>query len=251
MALENLKYLSTSVSDNLFANRAANWEKYQSGDFEEDLGHVGAVLELPLLVDLSLFYELDPAGKPQSEVKNSLLVWRALDGLTPNLACENRIWSYICHGPALAYSRARWIGSRARAEIPDLVGTHFFANTITRCRDDNAIGRLWWNAYIANKYYSDNHEDGLKLILKSADIRSNFVERTWMISRSCVATALLRKMKQDAWITEAEINFRETMKALNIEGAGVVFELMPAEYVDSFIARAIDRAHAAVKTKAR
>lgn len=70
-------------------------------------------------------------------------------------------------------------------------------------------------------------------------IRSNFVERIWMTSRRTIAGAVLRAMRSETWITDAEINFREFMKALNKLGGGVVFETLSGAEADQFVAECV------------
>ena len=243
MSKKHLPYFSTQLADDLLKGRADNSQRYLSGDFEAEILAPGASMELPILVDLERLSELDA---DKTEFDNSLVVWRALDGLTPSLARENRIWTRLCHGEALKYSRTRWLLGKSGEELLSQIRIHMFATTQTMCRDDNAVGRLWWNAFIANKAARGDVEAGLSLMLKTADIRSNFVERTWMTTRQSVANAVFRSMKDDPWLTSAEKNFRELMKALNIEGAGNAFEVMSEPKIDAVIKRAIDRAHAAV-----
>jgi chitinase len=80
------------------------------------------------------------------------------------------------------------------------------------------------------------HEDALRLILKSADIRSNFVERSRTTSRPKLAQGLIRIMTVEPWLTSDEANFRHFMKVLNRNGGGILFEVMAAADVDKFLA---------------
>ena len=72
-------------------------------------------------------------------------------------------------------------------------------------------------------------------MLKKADIRSNFIERTYTVGRPRVADAVLRIMEREAWVTDKEVNYREFMKALNHRGGGVVFELLADSALDRFM----------------
>ena len=95
----------------------------------------------------------------------------------------------------------------------------------------------------------DNINKALELILKTADIRSNFVERIWMSSRRKIAVAVLRAMETQKWITDAEQNFREFMKALNRQGGGIVFEALSESEADAFVQQCAELA--VVKTEKR
>jgi hypothetical protein len=121
-----------------------------------------------------------------------------------------------------------------------------FARTLTQCRDDNALARLWWTAYIADRTASGNFDDVLALLLKTADIRSNFVERTWMTTRPSIARGIVRAMVGDSWVTSSEKSFRETMKALNVRGAGIAFEVLSERQADDIIGDAVAHAKASV-----
>src|SRR5262249_26055990 len=122
---------------------------------------------------------------PELAVTNSVLVWNALKGLTPNLAAEERIWTRLCHIECLQYARDRWLGGNTHDEKIASIETHFFGRGLTGVRDDNAVSRLWWNAHVAKLAWPDDMEGALRLILKTTDYRSNLVERTMMSSRAC------------------------------------------------------------------
>jgi hypothetical protein len=81
----------------------------------------------------------------------------------------------------------------------------------------------------------DDPDTALSLILKTADIRSNFVERIWMTSRQGLACAVLGAMGSDPWITGSEANFRAFMKSLNRLGGGIVFEALDVDETMTFV----------------
>ena len=78
--------------------------------------------------------------------------------------------------------------------------------------------------------------------MKTADIRSNFVERAGTLSRKPLARAVVRAMRNDPWITSSEKAFREFMKALNRDGGGILFEALEEEETDRFVTNCIDSA---------
>lgn len=235
MGTGKLKYLSEKVSDELFRNVEANLDRYLTDDFLE-LARAGDwSIELSLDIDLAPLKELVGDNRSEAEVKNSLLVWKTLSRLTPSLATENRIWTRLCHIECLHYARTRWLDKVGSGNGPDNVRKHFFARTLTGYRDDNAIGRLWWNAYIAKSVMPDDIEKALKAILKTADIRSNLVERPWITSRPKLAAGIIRTIIRKPAISEKEEAFRDFMKTLNRRGGGVLFELMNDRDMDSFM----------------
>jgi hypothetical protein len=240
-----LNYLSNATVDTLRETIADNIERYRSGDFNNMMETGEWSIELDLDVDLSPLAGLDASGKPEAEIGNSRVVWKALSGLTPTLACEEGIWARLTHVECLGFARARWL----RADMDDetvvkTVEEHFFAPGLTARRDDNAISRLWWNAYVAHSVTPGPTLESLDMILKKADIRSNIVERSATASRPALTAGIVRIMRRMEWVTGTEDNFRSFMKALNRLGGGMVFETMPEADVDAFMDDCATRAGA-------
>lgn len=232
-----IKYLSQQASDFLYDSVKNNLDLYKNGDFQELADGVGKSISLSVNADLSSLAGLVVKNDTESEIQNSMLVWNTLNMLKPSLACENRLWSRLTHVECLEYVRGRWLNVNEKDDdklVKD-ISTHFFANTLTKYRDDNAISRLWWNAYIAKLASPDNQEEALRIILKRADIRSNFIERSRTVSRSPIASGIVRIMLFNTWLTDHEDNFREFMKELNKLGGGKVFELWSDQRIDEFM----------------
>jgi hypothetical protein len=235
MSTEKLKYVSLAVANRLMTDVAVNIKRYRTGDFVDLAQAEGWGIELSLEVDLEPLQHLRTDDGPEAEVENSMLIWRALGRLTPALAGEGRIWTRLTHLEGLSYSRRRWLEGVPGAKVAAAITTHFFADTRTRCRDDNALGRLWWAAYIAHVAVPDDQKAALRAMLKSADIRSNVIERPWVSSRPKIAAAIVRTITRKPEVTDSQTAFREFMKSLNRLGGGVVFEAMSDQDVDVFM----------------
>lgn len=245
---DSLKYLSDAAITQLRRDVGQNIDRYRGGGFEDLASDPGWDIPLGLEFDAELFSTLDleqPKVIAPVDMKNSLIVGRALSNLDPSTANEERIWVRLAHIEAFDYCRIRWLSTLSDDQIPGQVEKHFFAPHQTGIRDDHALSRLWWNNQIATICQPEDVESALKLIMKTADIRSNFVERIWMTSRRRISGAVLRAMQFEPWITEAEANFREFMKAVNRLGGGVVFETLSDDETDSFVADCVKHAKAA------
>jgi len=236
---QKLKYLSEKVAIDLVNNIGQNVERYKSGNFDDLSSEYGWSVELQVNADLSALKDLDPGSGKDSEVKNSLLVWHALNELTPSLACENRIWARITHVEGFNYSKERWINTSSDETVIKSVRDHFFADTRTKWRDDNAISRLWWSAYIATLVSPIDQKTVLELILNKADTRSNFIERSQISSRPKLAAGIIRAMMNDVWITDKENNFRLFMKQINKYGGGILFEALNEFEIDEFVSQCV------------
>jgi hypothetical protein len=235
MSDQSLTYLSTKVEQTLRASIEANLARYLSGDFSDVATDADWNIPLTIAVDLEPLFELIHEKGSAAEVANSLVVWKCLSRLTPALANESRIWTRLTHVEGLSYARARWIegatGERAVKRIAD----HFFGATRTARRDDNAVGRLWWNAYVAHQAAPDHLAEALAALLKTADIRSNIIERPWISSRPALSAGIVRVIMREPRVTASEKSFRQFMKNVNRTGGGLLFEVMGIREVDAFL----------------
>ncbi len=235
-----LLYLSDRVLGELRKSVSANLDRYRSTGFADLAGEPGWDIPLGLQYDGARLAKLDqttPQNIVSVDLPNSIIVGESISGLSPAMANEERVWARLSHIEAIDYCRARWITGREEVRHEELIIGHFFAPTQTGIRDDHALSRLWWNYQIAKTCMPEDIPGALALIMKTADIRSNFVERIWMTSRKNIAGAVLRAMKSDPWITATEANFRLFMKSLNRLGGGVVFEVLDGTENDEFVAQ--------------
>ena len=231
-----LKYLSNQSIATLKLNLRENLKRYRDGDFIDFTKDGDWGIELPITIDTSLLASLEPGNSSEVQIRNSLLVWRALSTLSPSLACEEGIWVRLTHVECLAFSRARWLRSgMSDEELSKSVEKHFFASTRTQWRDDNAVSRLWWNAYIAHQLNANGAQDALPFLLRLADTRSNIVERALTGVRIPLVNGMVRLSTTQPWFISSEGVFREFMITLNKMGGGIVFEAMSSDEIDSFL----------------
>lgn len=230
-------YVGQQVADELKHTMEDNLARYREGDFL-DLEQKGN-WRIPLSVQAELepLADLIPETGVESELANSMRVGALLNGLTPSLAREERLWIRLSHIEALNYARARWLKDDASDEaILKQVKTHFFAPSLTGCRDDHAIARLWWNHHIACKIMPDNPQRALSSILARADIRSSLVERPGIGARPVLAKAIVLMLEDaDTGLKGSESLFRAFMKNLNLKGAGIVFEVWQESWIMDFM----------------
>lgn len=237
-----IRYLSDKILAKLRGDIDVNLKRYRETGFADLKNEPGWDVPLGIEFDAEKLKTLD-LSKPRNvsfiDLANSKVVGEALSGLSPSIANEERVWARLSHIEAFEYSRVRWLEGVNEDKHAVLINKHFFASTQTGIRDDHAVSRLWWNYHIARTCAPDDIDSALDLILTTADIRSNFVERIWMTSRQRIAGAVLRAMKSDPWITGAEQNFREFMKSLNRLGGGIVFEALSDADCNAFVAECV------------
>lgn len=242
MSLKKLLYVGQSVADSLLDSIPANTERYVSEGFQ-DLAEKGNWdIATNLTYDPSPLQDLDPDRTAEAEIKNSLLVWRALKGLTPSLATENRIWIRFTHLECRDFCRKRWLDGKSGDALHNAVRAHFFADTRTRWRDDNAVSRLWWNYWIAQRLLPEDPERALTIIYRSTDMRLSTVERPGLFIRPAISAAIIRAFVRDEWVLTREEHWRKFMTVLNKTGSGRVFEAMTDTETDHLMDQCLEEA---------
>lgn len=240
-----LVHLSEGVLERLKQDIEGNLGRYLGHGFSDLADDPGWALQFDALdIDVSPLAALDGSDASAAfDLKNTKVVDEVLGAMAPSLAREERIWARLTHVEAFAYTRDRWlVRETSREKQIESIRTHFFAAGRTGIRDDNALSRLWWNARIVRACMLQDVERGLSLLLKTADIRSNIVERVGLTGRRPLAAGLFRKMARDERVHSSEAAFREFMKAVNRAGSGVVFEAMSEAQIDAFLDRCAEEA---------
>ena len=114
-----LKYLSEKKLSELKESIVANRDRYEAGNFldlEHDNGW--AVETSTVQVDHDLLAKLDGTARTAAaDIDNSLILFQALQGMTPALAREERVWARLTHIECLGYSRERWLSGNKSEQL--------------------------------------------------------------------------------------------------------------------------------------
>ena len=259
--MHKLNYISETVLAELKANVPGNLERYREVGFDDLASQNGWSMELGSVeYNPTEIADLDGTGGSEAEIRNSRKVFGAIRGMTAALATEERIWTRLTHLECLDYARKRWAlkvppkeksgllagitgqkekqkeeAKQARKQNISQVEKHYFAKGRTGSRDDNAISRLWWNAYIAQIVDPGDPDSVLNEILKSADIRQALIERPMLSNRTALLRGIIKCMRDFPDITGSERIFRDYMIAINFRGGGILFEAMEAAEINEFL----------------
>lgn len=245
---EPVRLVSQPVVDQLAEEITKNIDRYRSGDFSDLATSNGWAIESRLATwDPGIVARLDPSGTPEAEVRNSLLVWNGFTNMTPALAREERLWVRLCHVECLEFARARWLNGGDTD--PNMVRIHFFASGITGCRDDNAIGRLWWNAHVAALASPDDIELGLRRLLARANYRMQIIERANTGFREPLVRGIVRMLGAEPWLDIDDEAIVDFMKEVNKRSGSLVFEAIDDAGVDAHLGRCLEFAKAAKPRK--
>jgi hypothetical protein len=234
-----IRFLRKSVLDSLKENIENNLEKYRTGDFDYLAEGENNWGKLNLDYDPHPLETLIPKNHSQSEIHNSLAVWRSLSGLTPDLACEESIWAYFSHVDLLDFCRERWLNYDNKQEDIKKIRTRFFAKGTRGYRDLNAISRYWWNGYIASIIDPENMEEFLEGLLAKSDIRKNIIQRPTFSSRRMIIKTLVRRINNDEDLKDRDV-YREALQEINKYGSGMLFEAHENDTVEAFVDKCIE-----------
>ncbi|RIJ16283.1 DUF6339 family protein [Henriciella mobilis] len=243
MAEGPVRFVSADVAARLFDSVEENLDRYLTAGFADEARELGWALETRTAsVDPDFAKALLASRDPEAEVANSLHVFRSIRGMTPALARDERVWVRLCHIEALAYAHERWIGETSPVRDIEL---HFFASGLAQCRDDNALGRLWWNGYLASLIDPTNPEGVLRQMLKRANIRLQFVDRANTSFRLPLARGLIRLLRDEPWLNSHDRAFEDFIRVLDRNGGGRVFEASTDTEIDAFLKKNLPAAQAA------
>lgn len=238
-----LLYVGQKIADDLADQIYENLGRYRDGDFLDLEAKGDWRISLSIDVDINALSNLKQSKSPESEIENSMLVGSVFNKMTPSLARENRVWLRLSHIECIEYSRQRWLTLGAKEDkLVQEVRKHFFAPTLTGCRDDHAISRLWWNYHVAKQIMPEQPERALMAILARADIRLNFLERPGLAARPSLGRGIVGALERCDELLKQEELFRKFMKTLNLSGAGIAFEVWNLAAIDKFMDRCIDDA---------
>lgn len=234
MSTKPMRLLAANVVDDLSKNIASNLSRYTDGDFLDLEKYSGWAIETALARwDPGIVASLDPSGTPTAEITNSLIIYQGLQGMTPALACEERLWARLCHVECLEYARKRWLGKEEATETA--VRLHFFAAGLRGYRDRNAIGRLWWNGHVAALAMPHDIETGLRRLLTRANTRLQIVDRADSAFRQPLVNGIFRLLGREDWFDSYDAAIADFMFEVNKRSGGLMFEALEPEIIDNHL----------------
>lgn len=234
MSAKPMRLLASAVVDDLSKNITGNLARYTEGDFLDLEKQSGWAIETTIAKwDPAIAFSLDPSGTPGAEIGNSLLIYRGLQGMTPALAREERLWTRLCHVECLTYARERWLDKKENAE--SMVRLHFFAAGMRACRDQNAIGRLWWNGHVAALAMPGDIETGLQRLLSRANIRLQIIDRADSAFRQPIISGIFRLLGSEEWFQSYDAAIADFMVEFDKRSGGIMFEALTSEIIDGHL----------------
>ena len=228
--------LTRSGVHDLFTDVSQNIDRYRGDGFSADLLNESLKDISGTTIDLDAFATLRTASGSLSAGKadalNAHAVYNALEGMTPYLAQDERIWVAITHLFASKYVWARWVKKKdEQQESPQSQGEgasfdnteqvikavklHYFAKVGGKQRAierNNAISSLWWWAHLVYRCEFDDHAAALDALLANTDFRESIVSRP-STSVNLMPFKVILDLKQEWNRENPESNFFTTRES--------------------------------------
>lgn len=165
--MANLKYFDETVYGNLFADIKNNIDFYASSDVElkdllPNIPYYGeSTISANLPSELDFKNDMNTDEKNKSDIVNTRFIYEALKTLSPLVATNGYLWSYLCHTKYKKYVIARWIKNpededKHEGTVKTIQKRFFCSSNKKDIMRMNAISRLWWAGYLT---YDKNHSN--------------------------------------------------------------------------------------------
>ena len=222
-------------------------------DYAEETGAVGDD-------DFVLHPAIDePRNRRHRSDKQALDFYHSLKGITPALATDGNMWTWMNHFLLHSYSIHRW-ASGSQSNLERFVHTHWLVEDqrIALVRN-NAAGRTWWLAHFAKTAARSSGgaysaEEAVNLFAEAPRYYHNCLSS--VITRNPdILSEVVRSLLTDAQGIKRESS-DEIWKHLNLSAGTMVLDSMPREPLREHISSRVeelmsDEEHVVDRTKLR
>ena len=180
----------------------------------------------------------EPRNRQHRADHQALDFYNSLNGMTPSLATEGLIWTWMTHFKLHSYSLERW-PHNANTNLVNHIRRHWFVeNQTDAIRQNNTAGRTWWIAHTATKAAEDSGgaftaQDALYDFANTPRHYHNMMNSN--ISRNPLVLAEFTR----SLLNEAEgisgIGSDQIWKRMNLAAGTMLLDAMPRETLRSHI----------------
>ena len=200
--MANLKYFDETVYGNLFADIKNNIDFYTSSDVElkdllPNIPYYGeSTISANLPSELDFKNDMNTDKKNKSDIVNTRFIYEALKTLSPLVATNGYLWSYLCHTNYKKYVIARWIKNpededKHEGTVKTIQKRFFCSSNKKDIMRMNAISRLWWAGYLT---YDKNHGDPYhltKILFTGQQICADILDTPFCGNKTIITGILL------------------------------------------------------------
>jgi hypothetical protein len=203
MSIENITILTSESLEKLRNAVVGNSQLVR-----KNLSELVAELELTTVehaatIDTDLV--LDP--KQTADIPNMIALAAAINGLTPELATDERIWVSLAIGQFHDYTYARW-GGKAKTDDGLLAfwKLHVLASSTRNRWRDHAVSRLWWMHRYASMLQPNNVQAALEMLLIEIEFISALLSKPSVSTNLPLAQAILQ-VAQDEILKKKSLKY--------------------------------------------
>ena len=200
--MANLRYFDETVYGNLFADIKNNIDFYTSSDVElkdllPNIPYYGeSTISANLPSELDFKNDMNTDEKNKSDIVNTRFIYEALKTLSPLVATNGYLWSYLCHTNYKKYVIARWIKNpededKHEGTVKTIQKRFFCSSNKKDIMRMNAISRLWWAGYLT---YDKNHGDPYhltKILFTGQQICADILDTPFCGNKTIITGILL------------------------------------------------------------
>jgi len=167
---------------------------------------------------------------PKNDFQNTCHIYEALKNLSSVEAANERLWSFLSHGPYWKYNTERWNNGKIQTRF-------FFKSKGIGGLVLNGISRLWWFGKVT---YDESKSDPWKLtkvLLSSQDIQTGLLQRTIGRSKTILTAALNFFHDKQNEIDELGTSgtIQDLSKSLNLAGGAYLLDAMNENQITKFL----------------
>jgi len=234
------KLFKNSLVQKLLEKVPENLERYKSGDFsnwlETEYEDEFFEVDVPNIKNIDFELLNNRKGDRVQDDVDVILFFKQLEGITPNLARDPRLWTTFCHMYALPYIRMRnpTMFEQDEDEAVNVIKSRFFITGGGRGFErTNSLARLWWYGYIAKRTDLD-FDKAIHALVENTDHRASTIERPTLAICSSYMKAMTEvfiehKEKDDKFFNSRESYRPMMMSVFEMAGRSFYPALKPLE----------------------
>lgn len=182
---------------------------------------------------------METSANPEHDADNAILVYRWLEQLSPSVAMQERLWSYMTHWPFAEYMASRWpVDSETDVKRRYLLEGPTFA-ALAR----NGISRLWWAAYLTREVGRVDEFELTRVLFSRQDIQVSLLERSLGKCRHVRVAVLEFLRTHQEWFGAQNFGRRIQLllKEINLEGGVTLLDAMPPDALAELLKRRAEK----------
>lgn len=89
---------------------------------------------------------INPDDTTKMDCYNIKIIYSALKELTESQACDERLWSGLCHSDFYEYTQARWSNQRQAESMKkeSVIKGRYFYSQDSKSKTRHTLAKLWW-----------------------------------------------------------------------------------------------------------